>query len=200
MELPQRRRAVQVLDLIANNVSTSLTAGSTILAVGVALGAVGLTEIDAVNRSPFTNGWVRTGAALGAVGASWTLATFVIALAATRKAALARRYIAQAHYTGNRLEEQGPSQEQAEAWAHEVSRFLTVAFGEAERELFWSHHDLSPESSEHASPSQLWLRRRLLRLMDLAGRSHAMTASFGLRRDDAFDRMPADTVTPSGSG
>ena len=57
---------------VNQNSAAALTVGGTVLALGIALGAVGLAEISRT-ESPWANLWVRVGSGIGLLALAWIL-------------------------------------------------------------------------------------------------------------------------------
>jgi hypothetical protein len=169
-----------LLGRVAANAGASLTVGGTVLAIGVALGAVGLGELRPdTPPSPFSNGFVRAGMVLIALGAVWTIGTFVLAMVATAKTEYFRDEIADALRAGNVLmESQTEDADEAERWGQTVADLIEAGLGGFEAVLFVTDQDLGINlRPTNQSDVQAWLRRRIQRLARLLDRAQALQVS-----------------------
>ena len=69
---------------VNQNSAAALTVGGTVLALGIALGAVGLAEISRT-ESPWANAWVKVGCGIGLLALAWIISVFFVAMRATLK-------------------------------------------------------------------------------------------------------------------
>jgi len=79
------------------------------LAIGVALGAIGLAEATSASplEAPFENSWVVVGVILALVAAAWVVGTFVLALIATAKTERFRLLLGHALTNGDLVSDAG---------------------------------------------------------------------------------------------
>jgi len=182
------------LGRIVGNAGSSLTAGGTVLAIGVALGAIGLAETTSANsaklvylrppQSPFANGWVICGLIAGVIGALWVIGTFVLALIATAKTERFRQLLGHALNDGERLHEQAPptTLQVIRAWGQQAHDLVQAGYGPGEARLFLGEWDLPTQHVTGKEPEgHLWLERRLMRLSRLMDRMHLMQVGPGTR-------------------
>jgi hypothetical protein len=146
-----------LLSRISANAGSSLTAGATVLAIGVAIGAIGLTEVTlAAGKpvSPLRNGWVQVGLGVGALGAAWTLATFILAMVATKKHADFQRLLGHALNDGERLANNWGSPQEIRTWGQQTAdlmrlmdRMHSMHMGAGVKLPDWAYvSDASPQS------------------------------------------------------
>lgn len=161
------------LGRIVVNAGSSLTAGGTVLAIGVALGAVGLAEVQGSGRSPFSNGWVVFGAVLALIGALWVIGTFIAAVVATAKTEKFHDLLGRALSEGEVLALGTPDGDAIQRWGQATQRLIEAGLGGAEGRLFMSDWDLGISfKAETQVSSKVWLRMRLARLTRLMDRMH----------------------------
>jgi hypothetical protein len=187
-----------LLSRISANAGSSLTAGGTLLAVGVAIGAIGLTEVSLVNgdgTSPLRNGWVQVGLVVGMIGAAWTIATFVLAMIATKKHADFHRTLGHALNDGEHLANNWGSLQEIRTWGQQTADLIHAGLGDGEDRLFLGDWESLGEQDDMSRPrpeGHRWLYRRLQRLMRLMDRMHSMHTGAGVKLPDCAYVSDAD--------
>jgi hypothetical protein len=167
---------------LANNAGSALAAGATVLAVGAALGAVGLSEAQGSGNSPFQNGWVLGGVGIMALAALWSVAVFVIAMIASVKTEMFHILLGHALNDGERLEIDLGPYEAIAAWAQQAHDLIEAGIGSAEARWFLSEWDLGIQFVSQKEKKGLpYLRRRLQRLTQLMARMYAMRVGPGAK-------------------
>jgi hypothetical protein len=168
------------MKLLTANSSASLTVGGTVLAIGVALGAVGLTEVSQATPSPrpFSNDWVIAGTVIALVGAAWVLATFILVVMAAQRTAHFHALLGHALNDGEELSDRRravANEATIREWGQQAHDLIAAGLGMPEGRLFLADYDLGVQYSGGQPPGHLWLHRRLQRLTRLMDRMHLLS-------------------------
>lgn len=161
------------LGRIVGNAGSSLTAGGTVLAIGLGVASVGVSA--STKTSPWSNPWFDIGFILAMIGAAWVIGTFVLAMISTAKTERFEELIGHALNDGEALEDEGATQSTIRKWAQQTHDLIQAGLGPAEARLFLGESDLGTQFvSDKTRPGHPWLQRRLRRLSRLMDRMHSM--------------------------
>jgi hypothetical protein len=164
-----------LLNRLAANAGSALAAGATVLAVGAALGAVGLAETQKQAGSPFRNPLVLIGVGIIIVAAAWSVAILVIAMVATANTDRFHILLGHALNDGEALEQDGAPKPLIDAWGQQTHDLIEAGLGPAAARVFLSEWDLGTQLlPAKFKPGHPWLQRRLMRLTRLMESMHLM--------------------------
>jgi hypothetical protein len=172
---------------VNQNSAAALTVGGTVLALGIALGAVGLAEIGRT-KSPWGNVWVRVGCGIGVLALAWILTVFFVAMRATLKRDRFVGRVGRAIAVGKCLlvgitkQNLRAFEELSTDWTQLTASLIEAGLGSADKELFLS----SPRLIGQWQTGERAVREhsdRLNRLAELVARPLVVDLSFDHGRE-----------------
>jgi hypothetical protein len=138
---------------------------------------------------------------VGMVGAAWTIATFVLAVIATKKHADFQRLLGHALHDGEHLANNRGSLQETRTWGQQAADLIHAGLGDGEDRLFFGDWESLGEQDDMSRPrpaGHRWLYRRLQRLMRLMDRMHSMHMGAGVKLPDWAYVSGADPQSATG--
>jgi hypothetical protein len=167
------------LGRIARNAGAALTAGGTVLGLGLGFGAIGLAETRS-HVSPLENAWVMAGLLIAIAGTVWCVGVFVVAMIATAKSERFTDQIGKAFLQGELMLRHPPLTDEAiDTWGAQISDLIEAGLGSHEAYLFFTTHDLGIKLRRAGTDDSVaWMGRRMQALARLMSRLHTMEVAF----------------------